>query len=241
MHTASTKGSSPRVRGRLMLAPPSRRAGRAHPRGCGADTVMRSRSSGSGGSSPRVRGRLQQTIQAGGGLGLIPAGAGQTPCPGPRRPIPRAHPRGCGADPCGSFLFGGFIGSSPRVRGRRVPRPSSKPRTRLIPAGAGQTRPRNRAGREHTAHPRGCGADIEAIITAQASNGSSPRVRGRLLEGAGLRLPRGLIPAGAGQTHSAGLQPRSRWAHPRGCGADPVRAISRRPRQRLIPAGAGQT
>ena len=159
VHTASTKGSSPRVRGRLMLAPPSRRAGRAHPRGCGADTVMRSRSSGSGGSSPRVRGRLQQTIQAGGGLGLIPAGAGQTR----HRMVPRrrlrAHPRGCGAD---SELLSPWVccpGSSPRVRGRQDCGRAYRVDEGLIPAGAGQTH---------------AGASL-----ASSGTGSSPRVRGR--------------------------------------------------------------
>ena len=78
MHTASTKGSSPRVRGRLMLAPPSRRAGRAHPRGCGADIIGTWLEMKKQGSSPRVRGRPSAAPSGVAVTGLIPAGAGQT-------------------------------------------------------------------------------------------------------------------------------------------------------------------
>ena len=72
---------------------------------------------------------------------------------------------------------------------------------------------------------------------------------------------RGLIPAGAGQTVPSLSTLRKAWAHPRGCGADPLTALVRglhpgsSPRVRgrldngnlhvllqgLIPAGAGQT
>ena len=90
--------------------------------------------------------------------------------------------------------------------------------------------------------------------------GSSPRVRGRFSFRKPAHSASGLIPAGAGQMCS-GTGPRTRRrAHPRGCGADPVkrvvhrvdtgssprvrgRSVLRRPLgtvDRLIPAGAGQ-
>ena len=152
-------------------------------------------------------------------------------------------------------------GSSPRVRGRRGPRPLHGAGARLIPAGAGQTcrvLPPRRPGR---AHPRGCGADVLARVAPAGELGSSPRVRGRLgrdLEDDELA---GLIPAGAGQTSSVRRSASPATAHPRGCGADlpggnrargcggsSPRVRGRRRRtshgdklRRLIPAGAGQT
>ena len=111
----------------------------------------------------------------------------------------------------------------------------------LIPAGAGQTRwLMCRCGRGG-AHPRRCGADINARIDARPALGSSPQVRGR----------RRCVACRRART----------WAHPRRCGADTVmrtpysdpRGSSPQVRGRrcpvagalagggLIPAGAGQT
>ena len=111
----------------------------------------------------------------------------------------------------------------------------------LIPAGAGQTRwLMCRCGRGG-AHPRRCGADINARIDARPALGSSPQVRGR----------RRCVACRRART----------WAHPRRCGADltavalvplpagsspqvrgrQLRQRRRPPPLRLIPAGAGQT
>ena len=111
------------------------------------------------------------------------------------------------------------------------------------------------------AHPRWRGADSVPDMRPGWLMGSSPPARGRRR----LRLrpsdPRGLIPAGAGQTPDAACPPRACRAHPRWRGADPwIGAASpydvgssplARGRQRpqpssvrehgLIPAGAGQT
>ena len=140
-----TLGSSPRVRGKAHLASSARRgmgiipagAGkrlwkkyhprdrRDHPRGCGEKpTVSISNPSGIG-SSPRVRGKdtlgQLQILKD----GIIPAGAGKS-LAGPRvGSCARDHPRGCGE----KFIFCQFDhkrrGSSPRVRGKERPGPSS--------------------------------------------------------------------------------------------------------------------
>ena len=92
------RGSSPRVRGRLIRAGILRlraglipagagqtgrlvwslRASWAHPRGCGADRLCDGTYVDKAGSSPRVRGRLADVDFRDEGLRLIPAGAGQT-------------------------------------------------------------------------------------------------------------------------------------------------------------------
>ena len=114
-------------------------------------------------------------------------------------------------------------------------------RTRLIPAGAGQTSDERGYLPAAWAHPRGCGADCDYSASDQPIPGSSPRVRGRRM--------------------ASYLSHWARVAHPRGCGADTswIGNLFRNPgssprvrgrRQRiaadpvrcgLIPAGAGQT
>ena len=172
------------------------------------------------GSSPRVRGRLGALLTLAGGVGLIPAGAGQTNSGLRGLSVMRAHPRGCGADTLPSTDFTSRHGSSPRVRGRRRADAKITRVLRLIPAGAGQTRQHQRRCHRRPAHPRGCGADDGYGVLLDRVSGSSPRVRGRHHDRARPPGSRGLIPAGAGQTPSATLSSSSAQAHPRGCGAD---------------------
>ena len=235
------QGSSPRVRGRRNVARQRNhatglipagagqtsesvqtgRGRRAHPRGCGADGIRKAWNLVSKGSSPRVRGRPEVRSRHAAGMGLIPAGAGQTSGCGTRCSCRRAHPRGCGADNADELEHRSIAGSSPRVRGRRAISILKGGEGGLIPAGAGQTSSKTPARSTAPAHPRGCGADLPAGHGAGGRRGSSPRVRGRLNYLVVTCVGDGLIPAGAGQTRSL----RSRFwrsgAHPRGCGADP--------------------
>ena len=140
----------------------TRRKGRggAHPRGCGADERIRVQDETGLGSSPRVRGRLdpcdvprerelgssprvrgrhlrEEVLDL--AVGLIPAGAGQTPPPSRHTAWQWAHPRGCGADSVSRRARYAFSGSSPRVRGRHSFHLPDSVAHGLIPAGAGQT------------------------------------------------------------------------------------------------------
>ena len=173
--------------------------------------------------------------------GLIPAGAGQTSVSRPSSSASRAHPRGCGADNGGGSGSLWRHGSSPRVRGRPRHCAAASARVGLIPAGAGQTARIPRPSASPWAHPRGCGADDFVKKLIKYFFGSSPRVRGRLHPPSRRTACPGLIPAGAGQTTSAGLLVTSERAHPRGCGADVWPCSAFPLLQGLIPAGAGQT
>ena len=110
-----------------------------HPRACGANVEMHASLGSHVGSSPRMRGKLICRFCRRCRMRIIPAHAGQTTrttsCPA-RYPD---HPRACGANlgKIGS-LFGSF-GSSPRMRGKRRPRPCPRTPVRIIPAHAGQT------------------------------------------------------------------------------------------------------
>ena len=143
MHASlgSHVGSSPRMRGKLrqqLHVPELFRIIPAHA-GQTVSIVPRSFASRFAGSSPRMRGKLICRFCRRCRMRIIPAHAGQTTrttsCPA-RYPD---HPRACGANlgKIGS-LFGSF-GSSPRMRGKRRPRPCPRTPVRIIPAHAGQT------------------------------------------------------------------------------------------------------
>ena len=110
----------------------------------------------------------------------------------------RAHPRACGENfstrcaPC-SRLW-------------------------LIPAHAGKTPMPTMRTLYDRAHPRACGENPKDAQWIEAQEGSSPRMRGKLVEGRSERgFPR-LIPAHAGKTPShTNRHPYAR-AHPRACG-----------------------
>ena len=144
----------------------SRRMG-AHPRACGENAASGSKQRLVSGSSPRMRGKRCSRARRTRSPGLIPAHAGKTPAchfqavlrglipahagktrhSGSLVLIWWAHPRACGENEDRRGRLTVYVGSSPRMRGKR--RRSSAPRRKrgLIPAHAGKTR-FGRAGRE---------------------------------------------------------------------------------------------
>ena len=152
------------------------------------------------GSSPHVRGALSDqegTYQA---IGIIPACAGSTQTlPVSTRPY-RDHPRMCGEHdpPCWSLHV--FQGSSPHVRGARLERDENPSGSGIIPACAGSTGFLRRTRARRRDHPRMCGEHITPNPFANAVLGSSPHVRGALIQGIVLHCPLGIIPACAGST-----------------------------------------
>ena len=172
-------GSSPRMRGKLPLLQhvlhgeriiPAH-AGQTHhrscpvicytdhPRACGANVRHRRSRPRQNGSSPRMRGKPHQRVMPPAGRRIIPAHAGQTRAlarPDQRR---TDHPRACGANSSGAFSMIRLIGSSPRMRGKRVGSVPVGILARIIPAHAGQTQSHQRNGKEDADHPRACGAN----------------------------------------------------------------------------------
>ena len=173
-------GSSPRVRGKLSIGfepleytrlipacagKTAHKTGNAivpgaHPRVCG-ENISRPRPARMGkGSSPRVRGKLHRPTRKGEAPGLIPACAGKTSGAWTGRNACTAHPRVCGENVLLALARCPAIGSSPRVRGKPVPRQSGKTTLRLIPACAGKTTPRIGGSSTPRAHPRVCGENL---------------------------------------------------------------------------------
>ena len=172
-------GSSPRMRGkpvrsrrlraRRRIIPahagqtnsvPAKRSSHAdHPRACGANVMVPSACMLMVGSSPRMRGKRAGHRLRPRPYRIIPAHAGQT---APARDATRRssdHPRACGANSSGAFSMIRLIGSSPRMRGKRVGSVPVGILARIIPAHAGQTQSHQRNGKEDADHPRACGAN----------------------------------------------------------------------------------
>ena len=254
-------GSSPRVRGKLRPALGLQAGARLIP-ACAGKTPPGAGPPGWRAAHPRVCGENPLPGGAHGAPGgLIPACAGKTTSPTPCGSTGRAHPRVCGENLLASALAAWWLGSSPRVRGKRQELEAVDEQPRLIPACAGKTDPARVDVHCARAHPRVCGENSIPASRVATSRGSSPRVRGKLGHGpCGLRAAR-LIPACAGKTRWLRCWSRRTGAHPRVCGENKytgekystedgssprVRGKPGEPRVRrepfgLIPACAGKT
>ena len=130
--------------------------------------------------------------------GLIPACAGKTSNASIIKRQIRAHPRVCGENFVAFHAASSKIGSSPRVRGKRLDEAACSVFERLIPACAGKTIMEQTADAHGKAHPRVCGENVQGALM--------------------LRADWRLIPACAGKTEYNGSVTKSLEAHPRVCG-----------------------
>ena len=147
-----------------------------------------------------MRGSLDRFVDCTHELGIIPAHAGLTYTLPKGHTWKRDHPRACGAHMKKRASDSPVPGSSPRMRGSRYAEHEATVPDGIIPAHAGLTC----AGCTHSSgpwdHPRACGAHILTKLLDDTAVGSSPRMRGSLVqEGQGLGWL-GIIPAHAGLT-----------------------------------------
>ena len=177
LHSTSTIGSSPRMRGTRGMGWWSRSTGRIipahagnsaqlsyrwrrcpdHPRACGELRRLGSCTRSTPGSSPRMRGTRLETGRAVNQRRIIPAHAGNsraTPAAGPGRPD---HPRACGELSTSASRPVSPLGSSPRMRGTRSRTTAILSSLRIIPAHAGNSRASTGARHSTSDHPRACG------------------------------------------------------------------------------------
>ena len=130
---------------------------------------------------------------------------------------------------------------------------------RFIPAGAGNALRKVSASIPVPVHPRGCGERGGVDCPHLSQTGSSPRVRGTLLQLDKAEVFARFIPAGAGNAMARSQGAVKTAVHPRGCGERRnLRQYGRRevgssprvrgtlykrrlwtPESRFIPAGAG--
>ena len=177
---AVAPGSSPLTRGKLLEAdlavkldrlipahagktrnassPPH--ASPAHPRSRGENTRRSHYASLRAGSSPLTRGKRHRLRPASLVQNLIPAHAGKTPSKPVSAWQPTAHPRSRGENMSEILDGGGYVGSSPLTRGKRVRVAARDGVQGLIPAHAGKTVPPPVSPPEPGAHPRSRGENL---------------------------------------------------------------------------------
>ena len=233
----------------------------AHPRSRGENRSIAGAAGFAQGSSPLTRGKPPTLRERGPWLGLIPAHAGKTSSSAICSLWTQAHPRSRGEN----FTFGigsqVISGSSPLTRGKLFTRDIRPLPPGLIPAHAGKTPSRAAGTRRMEAHPRSRGENWSTQACADATTGSSPLTRGKLVDAGMRRRDNGLIPAHAGKTHGLDLDHCPVPAHPRSRGENPSPAARSGPpagsspltrgkhlevrvllgRRGLIPAHAGKT
>ena len=208
-----------------------------------------------------MRGKRTDARLRGSRRRLIPAHAGKTREKSRSKTMSWAHPRACGENLLFQIQEKPLKGSSPRMRGKLVSLSPELSSRRLIPAHAGKTSHAHSRRRKRTAHPRACGENRFMQIHVMKYHGSSPRMRGKLVDPATSRRGEGLIPAHAGKTFGDIGFNAARRAHPRACGENALppavwgRSRGSSPRMRgkrfpfgswcfrwgLIPAHAGKT
>ena len=128
-----------------------------HPRVCGEHFRMPLRFGSVPGSSPRMRGTLRLTIFSEEIDGIIPAYAGNTFRRLVSMILNRDHPRVCGEHPVTTPDSDTVAGSSPRMRGTLPLQSNPAKDGGIIPAYAGNTRPRPSMASTTRDHPRVCG------------------------------------------------------------------------------------
>ena len=211
----NAEGSPPRARGRrVRWAQASATLGLTP--ACAGTSGLTRRPGLSSRAHPRVRGDVH--LYRGVALrriGLTPACAGTSKC----RPCPQslvgAHPRVRGDVTARhwSVLLG--AGSPPRARGRRSRVARALRCLGLTPACAGTSPSPTPSGRPERAHPRVRG-DVRSSGSGRCTErGSPPRARGRPNEPMRSHWRRGLTPACAGTSATAGAVEVARRAHPR--------------------------
>ena len=171
-----------------------------HPRVCGEQLTAGCQFSASPGSSPRVRGTASHAQQVVGLVRFIPACAGNSRHRDRHEQHESVHPRVCGEQL--NILKNRITesGSSPRVRGTVQPRITGRLHSRFIPACAGNSLSARRPGRFSAVHPRVCGEQDSLHLGCLDCRGSSPRVRGTVIEGSVFHFVSRFIPACAGNS-----------------------------------------
>ena len=149
---------------------------------------------------------------------IIPAHAGNSRPRGGRPARYADHPHACGELEVLGYIRQGVDGSSPRMRGTPSDSHSVSSCLRIIPAHAGNSRPRAPESSALPDHPRACGELPTWSAKKTLAGGSSPRMRGtHTIEDAkqaGLRI----IPAHAGNSVRPRRSPCPESDHPRACG-----------------------
>ena len=128
------------------------------------------------------------------------------------------HPRVCGERNRNARADTTAYGSSPRVRGTLIRGAVQVIDGRFIPACAGNATGEIVGTLNGSVHPRVCGERLKRSLCWHPRSGSSPRVRGTLINGMDHDTCARFIPACAGNAKVKQLRVAELSVHPRVCG-----------------------
>ena len=152
--------------------------------------------------------------------GSIPAHAGETAIAVWSFVARGVYPRTCGGNPGVRRDSRNLLGLSPHMRGKPTTSPEILMPLGSIPAHAGETESEYPAPLFIRVYPRTCGGNSSATNGVPAYLGLSPHMRGKLRHASPSQLPKGSIPAHAGETAPGDASPRRSWVYPRTCGGN---------------------
>ena len=153
-----------------------------HPRTCGEYYCWTVAPFIGYGSSPHMRGIRRSAKTSELSERFIPAHAENTPPRSSTAPPTPVHPRTCGEYVRIEGGIGRKVGSSPHMRGILKPPNDPSLKRRFIPAHAGNTSMCPSRTVPHSVHPRTCGEYVCRTGWRQPQSGSSPHMRGILLD-----------------------------------------------------------
>jgi hypothetical protein len=213
---------------------------RAYPRWRGGNMLRYARRVPALGLSPLARGKPATACGSVGGVGPIPAGAGETSSAHPASGFAGAYPRWRGGNLFREKVYAYAQGLSPLARGKLPEYRKTKSGEGPIPAGAGETQRRRLKSTGLRAYPRWRGGNTSTLPSTLPSTGLSPLARGKLAYACFVFSPSGPIPAGAGETITCNTLDAVLQAYPRWRGGNtPMRALSSR-RRGLSPLARGK-
>ena len=191
---------------------------RAYPRSRGGTLICWLRYKAFGGLSPLARGNPGGAINAGTGVGPIPARAGEPLLPAPPIAPLRAYPRSRGGTIRAPYSVPPNLGLSPLARGNLVSAAALQILAGPIPARAGEPMLNPAYRTTSGAYPRSRGGTTPEKYSEMATRGLSPLARGNLgVCGVAVRA-QGPIPARAGEPAQHGKSLARHWAYPRSRG-----------------------
>ena len=211
-------GSIPARAGEPAAIPGRRPVGRVYPRASGGTGSSVRFDDNLIGLSPRERGNRRRWQVRDRYRGSIPARAGEPAATPASAWISRVYPRASGGTTLLDNIAAGDRGLSPRERGNRSASARPRPRTRSIPARAGEPWRRRRSSSGPAVYPRASGGTPTGHCRRGPRRGLSPRERGNRRGSAYPVRRRGSIPARAGEPSRVRVSRPPERVYPRASG-----------------------
>ena len=239
-HVPPPPRSIPARAGETLANPLTRSYSRVYPRTGGGNSDSGRLEFLTLGLSPHGRGKRRRRRGGYGGMGSIPARAGETSSASTSSRAAWVYPRTGGGNaasfPPAPFLYG----LSPHGRGKLpAMRPASR-RPGSIPARAGETRSGHRRRRATRVYPRTGGGNRPAHSPATTAAGLSPHGRGKPQPGQLRDRPGRSIPARAGETRARRATRRLTAVYPRTGGGNARNTMPNTLPLGLSPHGRGK-